>query len=207
MKKMAYHEVMKIDLSENVGVVDDKAAQSVLRAKAILAEATHKAQNKILNAREEAKALVQDAEERALNDRRGHEESLSETFTAKQHHLEEELTRVALQGALERAHRQLQAHLQTKPQLIVLMVTQILTRFSGQISSICVRANPAHIEALRAHESQIRNALSFVKEIQLRSDQSVLDGVVIETELGVVDADLETQLRSYAQALGVEWQG
>ncbi len=65
-----------------------------------------------------------------------------------------------------------------------------------------IRVNPAQVAALETHKKTLLGALSRAKDVQIRADPSIRPGgCVIETELGILDADLRTQMEILERAL------
>ena len=67
---------------------------------------------------------------------------------------------------------------------------------------INLRACPRDAPILRKHKARLVSVLTRAKNLEIREDRRVKPGgVLIETESGVVDAQLETQLEELARAL------
>jgi flagellar biosynthesis/type III secretory pathway protein FliH len=68
---------------------------------------------------------------------------------------------------------------------------------------INLRVNPRDVAALRSARERLVANLTRAKDIEIREDRRVSPGgVLIETEAGVVDAQLATQLDELARILG-----
>lgn len=68
---------------------------------------------------------------------------------------------------------------------------------------INLRVNPRDAAALRAGKERLVANLTRAKDLEIREDRRVSPGgVLIETESGVVDAQLSTQLDELARILG-----
>ena len=97
------------------------------------------------------------------------------------------------------ARKIVSAELASQPSTIVQMVRQALTGVR-QARRVVILSHPSHIEALREHTRELD--LSSTCEIQVMADASLTPGSCrIETELGLVDARLETQLEVIEKAL------
>jgi flagellar biosynthesis/type III secretory pathway protein FliH len=67
---------------------------------------------------------------------------------------------------------------------------------------INLRANPRDAGTLRQHKGRLVSVLTRAKDLEVREDRRVnAGGVLIETEAGVVDAQLETQLEELERVL------
>lgn len=68
---------------------------------------------------------------------------------------------------------------------------------------INLRVNPRDAGLLRAAKDRLVSNLTRAKDLEIREDRRVkAGGVLIETEAGVIDAQLETQLEEIARVLG-----
>ena len=69
---------------------------------------------------------------------------------------------------------------------------------------ILVRLNPADHTLVRQQQKSLLEELDLTQAISIREDESIdPGGCVVETELGTVDARLETQLMAIRKALGL----
>ena len=69
---------------------------------------------------------------------------------------------------------------------------------------IIVRIHPQDVALLKERQSEILSGLGEVRSISFQEDESIPSGgCIVETELGVVDAKLETQLNAIRKALGL----
>lgn len=67
---------------------------------------------------------------------------------------------------------------------------------------VTVRVSPTHADDLKARINQIVQAFPKIQFLDVQSDSRLPDhGCVLETEIGVVDASLETQLKAIEKAL------
>ena len=63
--------------------------------------------------------------------------------------------------------------------------------------------NPADVAVLRDHKTRLIDALGRARDVEVREDRNVKPGgVLVQTESGVIDAQLETQLEEIARVLG-----
>lgn len=86
---------------------------------------------------------------------------------------------------------------------IVDLIKQALQASMG--SRITVIVNPEDYESVKTHQGLLLSAIEATKTIQIRSDDKVSPhGCLIETEVGTIDAQLETQLAAIRKALGLE---
>lgn len=83
------------------------------------------------------------------------------------------------------------------------LIRQALRAAMGQ--HIVIMVSPADYENVRQGQAALMQVLDASRTIQIRHDESVKPGgCVIETEVGTIDARLETQLAAIRKALGIE---
>jgi len=86
---------------------------------------------------------------------------------------------------------------------IVDIVKQAIDQSAGK--KIIVRLNGVDVPVMRERESELYKALTQGQTVSVREDDSIpAGGCVVETEMGSVDARLETQLKAIKKALGLE---
>jgi type III secretion protein L len=104
--------------------------------------------------------------------------------------------------ALKIARKILGRELEFAPEAVVDIVKQALSEKARQRREIYLRVNPADLHFIREHKAELLEVLSRAKEIGIREDPAVAQhGVVIETDAGVIDAQLETQLAVFERVL------
>lgn len=80
------------------------------------------------------------------------------------------------------------------------VVAKALERSIGD--HITVRVNPADYKDIVANESSFRTIIDRTKRLHFKEDETILrGGCVVETEVGTIDAELETQLEAIRKAL------
>lgn len=111
---------------------------------------------------------------------------------------EPQLRELALRIARKILGRELEFH----PEAIVEIVKQALAEKARQRREISLRVHPEDLQYLREHKGDLLEVLSRAKEIGLREDPDVArHGVIIETDAGTIDAQLETQLAVFERVL------
>jgi flagellar biosynthesis/type III secretory pathway protein FliH len=87
-------------------------------------------------------------------------------------------------------------------QAILGVVSQALDSAIG--NKILVRVHPSDYEKLKAQEAQLLSQVEATKTISFKEDDSVkVGGCIVESEIGTVDAQLDTQLSAIKKALGL----
>jgi type III secretion protein L len=104
--------------------------------------------------------------------------------------------------ALTIARKILGRELEFHPEAVVDVVKQALAEKARQRREIVLRVNPEDLATIREHRAELLEVLSRAKEIGVREDPDVArSGVIIETDAGIIDAQLETQLGVFERVL------
>lgn len=175
-------------------------------AEKIVAEAQAEAASILEAARAEASV----AQERAHTDglQQGREEGLQAlmeaTLRANQdiETLHNTLVPQIKTLAMAIARRVIGRELEFHPEAIVDIVKQALGDKARQRREITLRVNPQDAQLLKDSRGELLEMLSRCKDISIREDAHVPPhGVIIETEAGIIDAQLETQLTALERLL------
>lgn len=112
--------------------------------------------------------------------------------------VEGEVVRTAVKVAAEL----LAAELQMREDAVVdIAATALMAARTAR--DINLRVNPRDAKLLRDAKERLVSNLTRAKDLEIREDRRVkAGGVLIETEAGVIDAQLETQLEEIARVLG-----
>lgn len=101
------------------------------------------------------------------------------------------------------AEKILGAELHGRETAIVDLIKQALHAAIGQ--KIVILVNPQDLERVKANEVFLMQAIDSSRSLQVRGDEKVAPkGCVIETEVGTIDAQLDTQLSAIKKVLGLE---
>lgn len=111
--------------------------------------------------------------------------------------VEGEVVKAALRVARDLAT----AELQTREDAVVDVAATALAA-AKTARDINLRTSPRDAPILRQHKQRLVAVLTRAKDLEIREDKRVRPGgVLIETEAGVVDAQLDTQLEELEAAL------
>jgi len=198
------------DLAGSRKVISGKAYEAKTEAQIILERAEADAQRIIDDAQGQADQIMQTARAEAeqLKEQmvqQGYDEGrtqgaaeLTEVVTKASLRLQAIEAQVVPQLndlAIAIARRILGKELEFHPEGVVDIVKQALSDKARQRREIFLRVNPDDLDQIREAKPQLLEVLSRCKEIGLREDPDVERyGVVIETDAGIIDAQLETQL-------------
>lgn len=104
--------------------------------------------------------------------------------------------------AMTIARKILGCELEARPEVVVDIIKQALSDKARQRRELVLRVNSEDLAVVREHRSELLEVLSRAKEIAIREDPDVARfGVVIETDAGIIDAQLETQLAVFERML------
>ena len=93
--------------------------------------------------------------------------------------------------------------LKTDEQALTGLIRQALQAALGQ--NIVVLVNPEDLEKVKKNQGSLMQSIEAFRTLQVRGDDKVApQGCLIETEVGTIDAQLETQLKAIKKALGIE---
>lgn len=222
LKKTDYEK--KLDLSEQVTREEITPIGLVLEAGGVLRkgvhEATGQAQKIIDQAKLESTRIKKEAQD-ILNRVKeeteaakkegfvtGREEGLSQTteLLVKATHQKEKMfegfEKNVVKLVYDIAEKILGREMTDRETAIVDLVKQALHAALGQ--KIMVFVNPADINVVKKNHPLFMQVLDASKTLQMRADDKVAPhGCVIETEIGTIDAQLETQLAAIRKALGL----
>ncbi|MEQ1934689.1 MAG: FliH/SctL family protein [Fimbriimonadaceae bacterium] len=90
--------------------------------------------------------------------------------------------------------------IQLDPDVIVEMTRKAIAE-AAFAKNARLKINPFDEEALRKHEDVILTIAPTMKTVDIIADPNVLAGCVVETDLGVVDAKVETMLNNALAAI------
>jgi len=103
--------------------------------------------------------------------------------------------------AVRIAEKILGRELQLRAEAVNDVVTQAL-HHAGEPRDVVVRVNPADLEAVERGKPRLMERVHSARAVSFRGDEAVMrGGCVVESELGVVDARLSTQLEAIERAL------
>ena len=172
----------------------------------LVAEATARSEAMLAEAQQEAERMRADAE--AAGREAGRQEGigqLSEAVaraSARLQAAEAQLVPQLGSLAVSIARKILGRELEFAPEAVVELVKQALADKARQRREITLRVHPDDLRILRDSRADLAEVLSRSKEIALIEDPKVERfGVIIETDAGTIDAQLETQLQVFERVL------
>jgi type III secretion protein L len=174
--------------------------------------ATNEAQGIVEAAKREAERLIRDAEERREQlcedaRRAGFEEGLtrwnSTVLQAMDAHdqvlkaSEQSLVRLAVRVA----EKIVGEHLKCDPEAIIGITREGLRSIRSE-KNLIIQVNPDHVDTLRQSIDRLHDFLGSGCQVKVVGNAALSrGGCIVESELGVIDAQLETQLKCLEEAL------
>lgn len=184
--------------------IRDRAQQ---QADEIIAQAQAQAQELLAQATEQATQIK--AQAKQVGFAQGQQEGVSKLqevvarSSARMQQIESELVPQLSTLATQIARKILGRELEFHPEAVVQIVKQALLEKARQRREIYLRVHPDDLQAIRDNKPELLEILSRTKEIGIREDAGVERyGVIIETDAGTIDAQLETQLAVFERVLG-----
>ena len=189
------------DVPVRRAIVEAPVYDAKREADRLLAEARGEAERVLSEARQEAERLRHRAE---TEGRERGMAAVSELLVGAR--AAAARARDAAQGelrvlAVKIAEKILGRELSTRPEGVNDVVQKAL-QHAGDPRDILVRVNPADLELVERGRTRLVERVRSARAVTFRGDESVSrGGCIVETELGIVDARLSTQLEAIERAL------
>lgn len=217
------------DLRQRESLADKVKTSSINTSEMFIDEGGGVINKKVLDAQGRAQQIIDEAKELAAKIRAEAEEVLSQVKVEMERSKEEGFEAGRDEGLGQATERLVQLETikekfyeSAEPQVIQLVMT-IAEKVIGKIvhentdaiksivkqalesaigEKIVVRLNPEDHKGILANEAEYREMLDKTKRIYFKEDESITQGgCVVETEVGTIDARLETQLKAIRKAL------
>jgi len=167
----------------------------------MIMEANRQARAIVENAEREAQAAIAAAREKGEAEGHASAQELMALSERLQHQLSANLEQEALETAVAACKKLIELELKNRPRTVVDVVTRALGSAKHQ-REIFVRANPKDAVLLRESKRQLLDSLSRARDLDIREDIALTEGgCMIETEIGIIDARIETQLTTLTERL------
>ncbi len=180
------------------------------KARSILEEALSEARE----IKEKGRALLTKVEEKSRlkqeeGFKKGQEEGLAQfnemilAFEKKNGAFVSKLEKEIVSLVYEIGEKILGKELSNHEDSILDLIREALQNAGGQ--NVIVLVNPEDLVIVRQNQSQLIAAIDASRTLQIRASEKVArHGCLIETEIGTLDAQLETQLAAIKKALGLD---
>jgi len=196
--------------NHNRKVISGEAYEAKAEAQTILERAQADAERMITDAHEEAERIKAEAydEAKSTGYDEGRQQGIAEfselvaDFARRMRQIEDQAIPQLRDLALKIARKILGRELEFHPDAVIDIVKQALTEKARLRREVFLRVNPEDLAMIREHKADLVEVLSRCKEIGLREDPDVTrGGCIIETDAGIIDAQLETQLAVFERVL------
>jgi len=126
-------------------------------------------------------------------------------FMGAKNQVYEEVSRDILEIALEIAQKIIKKEVQTSKDVFLNVVTEVLGELSASDTRVILKVSPQDVEYARENISQILSDAQIECKILIAPDENVEEGgCVIQTNNGIIDANIKSQLEIVRMALGVQ---
>ncbi len=171
-------------------------------ADALLAQAERGRQTMLDDAQADIDRWVAEAAAEGGDEGQNQAQHMRDEIAGLQTRMLQEVEGEVVRTAVRVAHEILLAELQLREDAVVDIAVTALSA-AKNARDINLRVHPRDAAVLRASKVRLVSNLTRAKDIDLREDRRVKPGgVLIETEAGVIDAQVETQLEEIARVLG-----
>jgi flagellar biosynthesis/type III secretory pathway protein FliH len=175
---------------------------SLEEADALLNESREAAKRMLAEAHEEAARMLAAAREQGAAEGAQEAQHMREEIAGLEVRMLGEVEHEIVRAALRVAKDILAVEVQTREDAVVDVAVTAM-QSSKNARDLNLRVNPRDAKTLRDHKERLVAALTRARDLDIREDRRVAPGgVLIETESGVVDAQLETQLAEIERVLG-----
>jgi len=217
-------------LEEDVLFEAKKEAEDIIKqaqqeAERIINQAQEKADETLTKAKTELEEITQttqqEAHEQGFNEGKEEgiksgEEAIKRALAEIQNvlieakHKREEIIQtnqeIIIDLALMIAKKIIKTELATNKEAILKNLSQALKKVKDK-EEIKVKVNPVHLEELGARKEEFLNQVSGLEGINFEEDKSIEPGgCIIETNFGLIDATISSQLEIIQEALGARPQ-
>ena len=196
-----------IDFEETGGVIDKKTLDAKSRAQVIINQAEEEA-TKIREHAQKVLSEVEAVREKARKDgfTAGETKGLSQVteklvrLEAMREKFYKEAEVEIIKLTMSIAEKVIGSIVDERPEVIKNVVRQALERSLGD--RITVRVNPEDYATITSQNYEFKDVLDRTKRLHFKEDETVSKGgCIVETEVGTIDAQIETQMEAIRKAL------
>ena len=180
--------------------------RALAQASQIVATAKDQAAELLAQAASQVSQMQEQGHETGLQ--AGHQEGLAAfntllvQLTERAEQIEQDMAPQLTTLAVHMARKILGKELEFHPEAVVQIVKQALIDKARQRREITLRVNPEDLALLREHKAELLDMLSRCRQLSFVEDPQIgRYGVMIETEAGSINAQLEDQLTAFERAM------
>ncbi len=198
-----------VDFGGEGGVIDRKSLEARTKAEIIIADAQAEAQ-KIREHAQKVLSEVEAVREKAKKEGlvAGETKGLSQVteklvrLEAMREKFYKEAEGEIIKLVMAMAEKVIGKIVEERPDVIKDVVRQALERSLGD--RITVRLNPEDHKTIVSQNIEFKDVLDRTKRLIFREDETIAKGgCIVETEVGTIDAQIETQMEAIKKALEV----
>ena len=170
-------------------------------ADTLIEDAERNARALLDDAREQVRQMIEAARAEGEREGQSQAEHMRQEIAGLQERMLKEVEGEVVRAAMRVAGELLVAELTSREDAVVDVACTAL-QAAKNARDINLRTCPRDAPTLRKHKARLVSVLARAKDLEIREDRRVQPGgVLIETESGVIDAQLETQLEELTNAL------
>ena len=195
------HEDLGRDSIEQDGIIRGEVYSASAKARELLQKAQAEAAEIVRKAEEKSEELRKSGYET------GYQEGLAQVteqlVKARQEHEQflKNANRELMDLAFRIAEKIIGKQLEIEPQTIISVVKQAMQNVRGS-KQLTIRVHPDDAKILRENDEELQEALGRQRIIDIMEDKKVQPGgCIIESEIGTVEAQLQTQLERLKKIL------
>jgi len=182
-------------------IIPAEAVRARADAREIVAHAEAEARSIVEAARVEGDRLREEARREGLDQGRAETAAVLVRARAERARMLAEVRRDIVGLALEVAHKVVGREVESSPDLVAELCERAVAR-AATARSIVLRVNPADLPTVRAHVDRIGSSLALGLALDVEADDEVSrGGCLVLSDVGRIDARLETQLEAIGRAL------
>ncbi len=182
-------------------VVPVEKVRALQYADQIIAEAEERATTIIASARAEAEEIRCKASASGLDQARNEAAAMISAATLKREELLSGVQRDVVSLAMERANKVSHRELDLRPELIAELCGDVIQQVL-LASSVIMHVHPDDLAVVRGRQDALSERLEKGASFRIVEDETIgRGGCVIESDMGRIDARLETQLAAIERAL------
>jgi type III secretion system HrpE/YscL family protein len=176
-------------------VLKQEVYSATLEAKDLVADAHEQAEVVLKEAQEKAEEIKNQAREQGFNEGLASwNKAIADAMAAREQTFRDNEQQI-VQLAVKIAEKIIGERLDADPGAIVAIIRQALKSVHRE-RSLIIKVNPEHEEVVRSQVAALVESTGGQREIQVVASAAVpVGGCVVESEFGVIDAKLETQLK------------
>jgi len=193
LESLGHSSIVKRDVLIACGQADE-----------IVAQARDEAQRLVSEARRNAQEILESAQEQGYRSGAAEwYEALADAWKSRDRYVAANETAVLKLG-VRIAKKLIGEELRTTPDCVVGIVKEAV-RSARRAKKLVIQVHPADAAVLEERLPALRASTNAAREIEVIRDPSLAQGdCIVETDIGIIDARLETQLNNVERALTLE---